>query len=191
MSLEFNGVVRAGAQANQFALVVYIRGPLGGFLDDLRLELVRGCRPRAHMTILPPRKLADVPSAMQQAQAMAADFAPFDFEAGEVEVFPRTNVIYIEIRRHSEQLRAMHDAMNTGALQFDEPFHYHPHITLAQEFDPVETERLVGLARQRWREYDGPRVIRAESVAFVENRNGDCWQDLAVFELGAMSPIYK
>ena len=143
------------------------------------------------MTILPPRKLADVPAAMAQAQAMAAEFAPFNFEAGEIEIFPRTNVIFIGVGRHSEQLRAMHDAMNTGALKFDEPFHYHPHITLAQEFDPAETPRLEALARERWRAYDGPRVIHADSVAFVQNRDGDCWHDLAEFELGAMSPIYK
>ena len=43
---------------NSYALVSYIPDPLRRFLDDLRRELVPGCVPAAHVTVLPPRPLS-------------------------------------------------------------------------------------------------------------------------------------
>jgi len=191
MSSDFNGAVLSGERLNQFALVVYFPDPLARFLDDLRLELVQGCRPRAHVTVLPPRPLDDVEAAAEQGRAMAMDFPPFEIEAGDVDIFSQTNVIYIGVRRGAEELRVMHDAMNNGDLAYKEPYPYHPHITLAQEFDPAETARLQVLAERRWAEYRGPRTLHAERLAFVQNTAGQCWLDLAEFELGAMSPVAR
>ena len=130
--------------------------------------------------------LADVEASRGQAGAMAADTASFELEAGEVEIFPKTNVIFLGLRGGVRALHAMHAAMNAGALAFDEPFEYHPHITLAQEFEAPETARLAALARERWAAYTGPRTFLAETVAFVQNTEGNCWLDLAVFELGTV-----
>ena len=186
MSSNNHEVVRTGEKLNQYALVIYIPDPLARFLDHLRLELVVGCRPRAHVTVLPPRQLTAVEASEEQAGSMAAEFSPFELEAGDVEIFPKTNVIFIGVRRGAEKLKAMHAAMNTDALAYQEPFDYHPHITLAQEFDPADTERLLELARQRWNAYSGPRTFPAESVAFVRNIDGNRWLDLAVFGLGTV-----
>src|SRR5579872_245365 len=165
MSANCNGVSRAGLErVNQFALVIYFPDPLARFLDELRLELVAGCRPRAHVTVLPPRPLTDVEAALEEARVLTPEFPPFEIEAGDIEVFPQTNVIYIGVRRGRHELDAMHDAMNTGPLGFGEPFVYHPHITLAQEFLPADTARVEGLARERWHAWDGPRSFHAETV---------------------------
>ena len=43
---------------NIYALVIYVPAPLGRFLDDLRRELVPTYKPRAHVSVLPPRPLA-------------------------------------------------------------------------------------------------------------------------------------
>jgi hypothetical protein len=182
--------VHSGEKSNQNALVIYFPDPLARYLDDLRLELVVGCRPRAHVTVLPPRTLQDVEAATEQGRAMAVEFSPFEIEAGDVEIFSSTNVIYIGVRRGAQQLRAMHDAMNIGALAYQEPYQYHPHITLAQDFDAADTGRLFALARERWAAYRGPRVLYAESMAFVQNTDG-CWMDLAEFGLSAMSPVRR
>jgi hypothetical protein len=37
-----------------FGLIIYVPNPLAGFLDGLRKDLVPGCNPRAHLTVLPP-----------------------------------------------------------------------------------------------------------------------------------------
>ena len=66
-----------------------------------------------------------------------------------------------------------------------------PHITLAQEFDAADMPRLLALAQQRWREYEGPRTFRAETAAFVQNTSGNCWLDLAEFTFGLPAPVRK
>jgi 2'-5' RNA ligase len=174
---------------NQFALVIYFPDPLARFLDELRIELVAGCRPHAHVTVLPPRPIADVDAALEAARIMTPEFPPFEIKAGEVEVFPQTNVIYIGVEKGGEELRAMHEAMNTGPLAFDEPYVYHPHITLAQEFPAADTARLEALARERWQTYTGPRSFHAEMVEFVQNTSQKCWLDLATFGLGEPTPV--
>src|SRR5438067_583958 len=110
MSANSNGALQAGVERlNQFALVIYFPDPLARFLDELRLDLVAGCRPRAHVTVLPPRPVADVEASLEEARVLAPEFPPFEIEAGDVEVFPQTNVIYIGVKRGGEELRAMHE----------------------------------------------------------------------------------
>ena len=122
---------------------------------------------------------------------MSPEFPPFHIEAGEVEIFPETNVIYIGLRRGAEELRAMHLALNTGPLAFDEPYLYHPHITLAQEIPAEDTLRLKSIAEDRWNAYRGPRAFHAESTAFVQNTVQKRWLDLATFELGQPAGVRK
>jgi hypothetical protein len=81
----------------------------------------------------------------------------------------------------------MHAAMNTGALEFQEPFPYHPHITLAQEIPQQEVRAIHELARRRWKEYAGGSVFRAERTVFVQNTLDNCWLDLAEYSLGALA----
>ena|SRR5579862_3243159 len=189
MGSGLNGVPRTSPQrVNQFALVIYINDPLAKFLDDLRLELVKGCRPRAHMTVLPPRPLPAVEPALAQAEQQLAAFAPFEIEIHDIEVFPRTNVIYLGVSHGDATLREIHAAMNTGALAYNEPFDYHPHITLAQDFDAAELPRLEALARECWHNWRGPRTFPAERVAFVQNTESNNWVDLAEFSLGTAVP---
>src|SRR5262245_7957801 len=109
MSSDFDGAVHSGERLNQYALVIYFPDPLARFLDDLRRELVKGCRPRAHVTVLPPRPLQNMDAAMEQGRTMAVEFAPFEIEAGDIEIFSKTHVIYIGLRRGTPEMRAMHD----------------------------------------------------------------------------------
>ncbi len=185
MGSGLNGVPRTSPQkVNQFALVIYVNDPLATFLDDLRLQLVHGCKPRAHMTVLPPRPLVAIHPALEQAEVQLAQFSPFEIEMHDIEIFPRTNVIYLGIRGGDSILREIHAAMNTGALGFDEPYDYHPHITLAQDFDAAELPRLEAIARECWQSWRGPRTFPAERVAFVQNTDTKNWLDLAEFSLG-------
>ena len=70
-------------------------------------------------------------------------------------------------------------------LEFQEPFPYHPHITLAQEIEHKDVPRLHELAIQRWQEFRGPRSFRAERAVFVQNTHDRVWVDLASYSLGA------
>lgn len=172
---------------HSYAMVIYIPDPLGRFLDDLRRELVPTYRPHAHISVLPPRALASHEiAARDHMRQVAAEISPFDIEASEIAVFPVTEVIYLEVTSGNQELRSIHSRLNSGVLESEEPFTYHPHITLAQDFNPDELKRICSLARERWAGYQGPRRFRAERLTFVQNRPGNIWVDVDEHELGAV-----
>src|ERR1700742_4301168 len=80
----------------QFALVSYIPDPLARFLDDLRIELTPDCKPRAHVTILPPRPLAgELKDAVRQIATDTKGMSPFRVRLGKIEVFDKSHVVYL------------------------------------------------------------------------------------------------
>jgi len=171
-------------RVNLFALVVYIPDPLASFLDNLRKELIPGCIPRAHVTVLTPRPLAVDPQvATEQARRVASGFAPFDLELGKIEIFQETDVIYVDLAGGVRELKEMHDAANTGVLAFDEPFEYHPHVTLAQGLAHDQVDPLYQIASRRWAEFPHTTRFRAECVTFVQSTDCIRWADLADISL--------
>ena len=170
---------------NSYALVTYLGEPLAGFLDGLRRELVPNCFLRAHVTILPPRALPGSPAvAWDVIRAIAGQFSPFDIELADVDVFPVSDVIYIQFARGGEILDRMHEAMNIEGLTREEEFRYCPHVTLAQDLKSDEVDELVRVARERWAECPFPRSFRVEKISFVQNTRENQWVDLRECELG-------
>jgi 2'-5' RNA ligase len=187
MVFEGNGILRIPAEQrlNVFALVIYVPDPLGRFLDDMRRELVPGCNPHAHVSVLPPRPLAgDWQVAREQVRILAEGWTSFDITLSRIAIFPVTNVIYIELGQGAAEMYGLHDLMNTDALRFDEPFEYHPHITLAQELPTESVADIHRKACEMWDSFEGPKTFRAERAAFVQNTLGNCWIDLAEYSLG-------
>jgi 2'-5' RNA ligase len=188
MGFDLNGgppEIPAEKRLNVYALVIYIPDPLGRFLDDLRRELVPDCNPHAHVSVLPPRSLAvEWPIAGEQVRSCVSAWAPFEITLGGIQRFPVTNVIYIEVASGAAELHRMHERMNTGHLLSEEPFEYHPHITLAQEIPFSDLEDVNRRAQCRWSEFTGPRTFLAERAAFVRNTIGNQWIDLAEFPMG-------
>ena len=181
--------IPAEERLNVFALVIYIPDPLGSFLDHLRRELVPHYNPHAHVSVLPPRPLAvSWQTASAEAAALTAGWEPFEVELNDVAIFPVTDVVYLEVGRGSQELGRMHAAMNTTSLAFQEPFVYHPHITLAQELPLDQVSAVRELAARRWREYRGRRAFQASRAVLVQNTLSNCWLDLAVYALGTASP---
>jgi 2'-5' RNA ligase len=180
-----------GAQpVNSYALVTYIPAPLGRFLDELRCEIVPACVPRAHVTILPPRPLAiTAAEAWNQLSMKLRDFPAFEIECGGVEMFAATSVIYIAVKSGREELRRMHDLLNAGGLCFEEPFVYHPHITVAQELAGSDVPEAFEAAKRRWAEYRGIRTFPVEAITFVQNTMQNRWLDLAHCVLGTPQPV--
>lgn len=169
---------------NSFALVSYIPEPLAGFLDRLRQELVPNCFLRAHVTLLPPRPVAAPNQAWSEIRHLIPHFAPFDVLMTDIEVFPVSDVIYINLGAGREELRRVHDALAVGALQYREEFEYHPHVTLAQELKYDELDELVAVARTRWAEFNERKCFRVEKAVFVQNTRCNEWVDLGECMLG-------
>jgi 2'-5' RNA ligase len=182
---EAHGHVPPEERLNVFALVIYIPHPLGLFLDDLRRELVPTYNPHAHVSVLPPRPLGvEWQTASRQVRAVAGRWAPFEVELTGIEIFPVTNVIYIGVGTGEAELRRMHAATNTASLAFEEPFVYHPHVTLAQEIPHGQVKEVYELATRRWKEFAGKRCFLAERAVLVQNTLSDCWLDLAGYPFG-------
>jgi len=173
---------------NLFALVIYVPDPLGQFLDGLRRELVPHDNPHAHVSVLPPRPLrVEWPLASSQVRTLTEAWNSFDIELTNIGIFPVTDVVYIELGAGAAELRRMHAAMNRSALDFVEPFSYHPHLTLAQEIAHPDVAAVRDLADGRWRCYEGPRRFRAERAVLVQNTVTNRWIDLAEYSLGAVA----
>jgi 2'-5' RNA ligase len=191
MGVDSNGRATATPledRLNVFALVIYIPGPLGAFLDDLRRELVPHYNPHAHVSVLPPRPLSvEWQTASDQVRAISTGWPPFDVELTALDIFRVTDVIYLEVGAGAAELRRMHEAVNTAALAFQDPFPYHPHVTLAQEVPHERVGEVFDLARRRWEEFRGTRSFRAERAVFVQNTVHNIWLDLADFTLPTMA----
>jgi hypothetical protein len=168
-----------------FALVIYVPDTLGRFLDELRQDLVPHDNPRAHVSVLPPRSLAvEWQIASGQLRALSEMWRPFDIELTRITVFPVTDVIYLELGEEGAgELRRMHAAASR-CLAFDEPFTYHPHVTLAQEIVPEGVTEMRERAERQWRDYRGPRRFHADRAIFVQSAPENCWVDLAEYPLG-------
>ena len=166
-----------------FALVTYLPNPLGAFLNMLRQELVPSCHLRAHVTVLPPRHVSSQERAWEQLQRLSVDLEPIEIELGDIEVFPETFVIYSSVRRGHSQLIELHNRLANEALAFNEPFRFHPHVTLAQGLTEEQVAPALDYARERWRNFGGSKSFLLDSMTFVKSADRQQWQDLGEINL--------
>ena len=171
--------------AQQYALVAYVRNPVGTFVEELRREVYpEHAHLPAHVTVLPPRPLQGTEEeALQAVTRFAISQPSFDIGMGEVASFvPSTPTIFIRVARAAYRMRELHDAMNTGALAYEEPWPYMPHLTIAKLDCVPDVEEIIGKVRQRWQSYVGSRDVVIDNLAFVRG-SGHTWFDIARFTL--------
>ena len=72
-------------------------------------------------------------------------------------------------------MERMHGELNAEGLKYQEPYPYHPHITLAQDLKSDEVDELARVARTRWAESTVPKTFRVEQVFFVQNTRRKQW----------------
>lgn len=171
-----------GRTLSQFALVAYIPGPLAEFLDTLRLDLTPNCNPRAHVTVLPPRPVAEGADLREMIDRLTEESrlaAPIEVTLGDIDIFRATSVIYVGVSRGERELHALHENLNVGQLEYDGPYPYHPHVTIAQDMGAERVVELARIARERWAAYDGPRSFTVDCLSFVQNVAPATWVDVA------------
>jgi 2'-5' RNA ligase len=147
--------------------------------------LVGSCIARSHVTLLPPRpRIATHEAAWEAIQDTCQSFSPFRLELGPVAVFPKTNVVYLEIGAGSRALEEAHTRLNFGVNHCQERFPFHPHLTLAQGLAAGPAEAVAQQARARWAQYEGDRSFVVEYLYYVESPDLIHWNDLAELRLG-------
>jgi 2'-5' RNA ligase len=171
----------------RYALVAYVRSPVGEFVENLRRELHPACpHLSAHITFLPPRPLQGTEAqALQVLAAICGQAEPFEVTLGDVESFvPTTPTIYIRVAHSASRLLELHEQLNAQTLAFAEEWPYIPHLTIAKMPTEEAASQALGVARERWREYAGSRRILLDRLTFVREESPNCWVDLAPVLLG-------
>jgi 2'-5' RNA ligase len=172
----------------QLALVAYIPGPLGRFLDHLRSELVSGCNLQSHVTILPPRLLNFPEEELVADLESKAHATPtFEIRLGPIEVFPITNVIYISLATGKSDVENLHGKLCNSSFSSTETYPFHPHVTLAQEIPAEKVPEVLEKATSAWAAWTQEKSFPVEKLTFVRNENGSGWRTISEHELQSAS----
>jgi 2'-5' RNA ligase len=173
-----------------YAAVTYVRSPAGIFVEEMRRDLHPAhTHADAHITILPPRALSGTEEqAIHQLKSLCRTVVPFEVTMGDVESFiPATPTVFIRVAHGAYRFRELHDRLNGGALQCNEPWPYMPHLTIVKMDTIDEARKVVSLTRPRWDQCDNNRKIRIDKLTFVKGV-GERWIDLASIPLGGAPP---
>ncbi|HUI84437.1 MAG TPA: 2'-5' RNA ligase family protein [Candidatus Binatia bacterium] len=172
-----------------YAVVAYVRSPVGIFVEELRRELHPAhTHADAHVTVLPPRPLNGTQAqALELLTEVCQQATPFEVTMGDVESFvPLTPTVFIRVARGAYRMRELHDRLNRDALYFNEPWPYMPHLTIAKMDNVEEASKVLEVARQRWREYAGSHTVRIGSLTLVQGV-GERWMNLVRTPLGGVT----
>ncbi len=163
-----------------YALVNYIPDPMGAYLNELRAELVPGCKLRSHVTLLPPRELVSPPEALiRELEQRVPYLHSFNVTIGDIEIFESTGVIYLGLRHGQRELLDIHRNLSDGIFRYKEPFEFHPHITLAQEIPADRLQECLNHAHSRWHAWFHDRSFPVMNLTFVRNVNPARWDTLS------------
>ena len=171
------------------AVVAYLPGRLAEFVDHLRQRFNPACAGwLAHVSILPPRPLQTTPEeTLAMIREKCLSLEPFAVSLDCVSTFwPVTGVVYLSISAGSQRLIELHDALNHGCLEREEPFPYVPHVTVAQELDEAGAQAVLEEVSRAWSHYKGETSFRIELLSFVQQAPGNRWVDLAPIPLGSL-----
>jgi 2'-5' RNA ligase len=174
-------------QSLRYALVAYVKSPVGEFVENLRRELHPDLpHLAAHITFLPPRPLRGTESAALQVLAgICGQAEPFEVTLGDMQTFvPTTPTVYIRVTYGASRLQELHDQLNKQTLAFAEEWPYIPHLTVVKMGTEQAAEQALRIARERWRQYSGSRCILLDRLTFVREDSQNCWVDLAPVPLG-------
>jgi 2'-5' RNA ligase len=172
--------------SSRYALVTYVRDPVGEFVEKLRQEL-HPTMPHmpAHLTILPPRVLQGSEKlALEFLEEACNQVVPFAVEMGDVETFlPTTPTVFIQVKRAAYRMRELHDQLSGEALCCAENWPYIPHLTIVKTELDEQARTAATIARERWQKFQGKRQVHVDELMFVRETDG-LWQDVAPLPLG-------
>jgi 2'-5' RNA ligase len=172
--------------SSRYALVTYLRNPVGEFVEQLRQELHPTiAHMSAHLSILPPRELTgSESSALAFLEEACGRVVPFSVELGDVETFlPTTSTVFIQVKRAAYRMRELHDQLCAQGLRYNECWPYVPHLTILKTETDDQARAACVVARERWAQFKGKREVPVEELMFVREY-GDRWQDVAPVPLG-------
>lgn len=174
-------------QAARYALVAYVKDPVGKFVEKLRREL----HPElphlaAHVTVLPPRFLQGAEAAaVETLGEVCSEVEPFEVALGEIETFiPVTPTVFIRVCHAAQRLQDLHHQLNIEGLACREQWPYMPHMTIIKVPTEEQAQKAYLTARKAWSHFTGSRSIQIRELTFVREQSDHTWVDLAGVPLG-------
>src|ERR687898_2584630 len=152
--------------------------PVATEIDGLRRALGDGSLGRipAHLTLVPPVNVAvdDVPAALDVLSSAASQTRPLDLRLGPPTTFhPVTPVVYLGVDGDVTALHALRDRVFHPPLERRLTRPFVPHVTLADEIDPVRIPGAVAALA------DYVVDVRFEAVHLLEEGRGRVWRPIA------------
>jgi 2'-5' RNA ligase len=147
-------------------------------VDGLRRALGDGTLGRipAHLTLAPPVNVRDddMPAALDVLRRAAAQTGPLDLRLGPPTTFhPVTPVVYLGVDGDVTALHALRDRVFHPPLERRLTRPFVPHVTLADEVDPVRIPAAVATLA------DYVVDVRFEAVHLLEELRGRVWRPIA------------
>src|SRR5258708_4757091 len=171
--------------SSRYALVTYIRNPVGEFVEQLRRELhPPTAHMAAHLSILPPRELTgSETAALEFLEEACSRVIPFSVDLGDVKTFlPTTSTVFIEVKQAAFRMRELHDQLCGRGLSCEEIWPYIPHLTILKAERDEQARAAYAIARDRWAHFSGKRQVPVHELMFVREEAG-CWHDAAPMPL--------
>ncbi len=179
--------------AEDYAVVCYLPGDLGKFVDGLRRRFDPALAAwLPHVTLLPPRPLPDaLAEPLETIRRQCASFEPFDATVHGVCTFwPVSGVVYASFSTGRERLIELHDllndALNRAYLERQEIHPYVPHVTIAQDLDEQRIARVLADVERECSAHKASWTFRVDSLFLVQKTPENCWLDLAPIPLGGL-----
>lgn len=175
--------------ADDYAVVSYLPGELGEFVDRLRRRFDPALAAwLPHVTLLPPRPLPNIlDGALETIRRQCALFEPFQVTVHGVCTFwPVSGVVYLSVGGGAQRLIELHDALNCAELARQEVHPYVPHITIAQDLDEQHTASVLADVERECSARPSGRAFRVESLFLVRKTPENRWLNLAPIPLGGL-----
>lgn len=97
----------------------------------------------AHVTIVPPVRVADIEAVQQHLAGVAAQSAPFRIRLRGTGTFrPVSPVVFLALAEGISACEQLQARARSGPLAVDLSFPYHPHVTVAHGVDDTRLDEI-------------------------------------------------
>ena len=114
----------------------------------------------AHITLVTTTPAPDWASALEHVRAVTAAQAPFTVTLrGAASFRPVTPVVYVQVEDGFSQCSQLHKELQSGPLDHENMYPYHPHVTVAHDVSEASMDNAV-------------KTLRDYSASFTVDRIG-------------------
>jgi len=98
----------------------------------------------AHITLVTTTPAPDWASALEHVRAVTAAQAPFTVTLrGAASFRPVTPVVYVQVEEGFSQCSQLHKELQSGPLDHENMYPYHPHVTVAHDVSEASMDNAV------------------------------------------------